>query len=83
MLIGDYQVSRRYTGGGDPGQKLATDANFTVRFKGGTGSFAHDQSQGQGRLKLLGRFHDPASVELANRASGPVVAETVRFVPVE
>ena len=34
-LIGDYDVSVWYTGGSDPGQKLATDANFIVRFKGG------------------------------------------------
>ena len=82
-LIGDYEVSLWYTGGSDPGQKLATDANFTVRFKGGTLSFPIDQSQGQGRWNLLGRFHDPIGVELTNRASGPVVAGTVRFVRVE
>jgi hypothetical protein len=31
------------------GQKLASDANFTVRFKGGTLSIPIDQSHGQGR----------------------------------
>jgi arylsulfatase A-like enzyme len=82
-FIGDYEVSLWYAGGSDPGQKLATDANFTVRFKGGTLSFPIDQSQGQGRWNLLGRFHDPVAVELTNRASGPVVAGTVRFVRVE
>jgi len=82
-LIGDYEVSLWYTGGSDPGQKLASDANFTVRFKGGTLSFPIDQSQGQGRWNLLGRFRDPVDVELTNRASGPVVAGTVRFVRVE
>jgi len=82
-LIGDYEVSLWYTGGSDPGQKLATDANFTVHFKGGTLSFPMDQSQGQGRWNVLGRFHDPAGVELMNRASGPVVAGKVRFVRVE
>ena len=82
-MIGDYEVSLWYTGGSDPGQKLATDANFTVRFKGGTLSFPVDQSQGQDRWNVLGRFHDPVAVELTNRASGPVVAGTVRFVRVE
>jgi arylsulfatase A-like enzyme len=82
-LIGDYEVSLWYTGGSDPGQKLATDANFTVHFKGGTLSFPMDQSQGQGRWNVLGRFHDPVGVELTNRASGPVVAGKVRFVRVE
>jgi hypothetical protein len=62
---------------------LATDANFTVHFKGGTLSFPMDQSQGQGRWNVLGRFHDPVGVELTNRASGPVVAGKVRFVRVE
>ena len=82
-LTGDYDISLRYTGGSEPGTKLATDANFTVRFKGGTLSFPIDQNQGQGRWNLLGRFHDPVAVELTNLASGPVVAGTVRFMRVE
>ena len=82
-LMGDYEISLWFTGGSDPGKNLAADANFTVRFKGGTLSFPIDQSGRQGRWNLLGRFHDPEAVELTNRASGPVVAGTVRFVRVE
>jgi arylsulfatase A-like enzyme len=82
-LIGDYNVSVWYTGGSDLGNQLARDANFTVRFQGGTLSFSIDQSQGQERWNLLGRFHDPIAVELTNRARGPVVAATVRFVRVD
>jgi hypothetical protein len=82
-LIGDYEVSVRYEGGSDPGPRVANDANFTVHFKGAALSFPVDQSQGQGRWNVLGRFHDPVSVELTNRATGPVVAGLVRFVRVE
>lgn len=82
-LIGDYDISLRYAGGTDKEQDLATDANFTVRFRGGTLSFPIDQNQGQDRWQILGRFHDPFAVELTNRASGPVVAGTIRFVRVE
>jgi arylsulfatase A-like enzyme len=83
QLIGDYEVSLWYAGGSDPGQKLATDANYTVRFKGGTLSFPIDQNQGQGRWNILGRFHNPVEVKLTNRADGPVVAGTVRFVRID
>lgn len=82
-LVGDYDISVWYTGGSNPGHKLASDANFTVYFKGGTLSVPVDQSQSQGQWMLLGRFHDPTEVELTNRASGPVAAGTVRFVRVE
>lgn len=82
-LTGDYDISVWYTGGSDPGEKLASDANFTVYFRGGTLSIPVDQSQGQGQWVLLGRFHDPTEVELTNRATGPVVAGTVRFVRIE
>jgi arylsulfatase len=82
-LTGDFDVSVWYSGGTDPGQKLASDANFTVRFKGGSLSIPVDESQWQGSWQPLGRFHDPAEVELTNRATGPVVAGTVRFVRVK
>ena len=55
-LIGNYEVSLWFSGGSDPGQKLATDASFTVRFDGGTLSFPIDQSQGQGALERIGAF---------------------------
>ncbi len=82
-LTGNYDISISYNGGSDPGDKLAADANFTIRFKGGTLSIPVDESRGQGSWMLLGRFNDPVSVELTNRASGPVVAGRVRFVRVE
>jgi arylsulfatase A-like enzyme len=80
-LTGDYEVSVRYAG--PKGQALATDADYTVHFKGGTLSFAFNQNQGQGKWHLLGRFHDPTEVKLTNRADGPVVAGSVRFVRVD
>jgi arylsulfatase A-like enzyme len=78
-MIGDYEISISYGGTGDAAKSLATNANFTVRFKGGTLSFPIDQNRNQGRWNLLGSFHDPLSVELTNRADGPVVAGAVRF----
>jgi arylsulfatase len=79
-LIGDYEISLRFAGGADLGQKAATDANFVVHFKGGTLSFPIDQSQQDERWIPLGRFHDPQAVELTNSANGAVIAGTVRFV---
>ena len=80
-LTGDYEVSVRYAG--TEGQALATDADYTVHFKGGTFSFPINQNQGQGQWHLLGTFHDPTEVKLTNRADGPVVAGSVRFVRVK
>jgi len=82
-LTGEYEISVWYGGTGQAATKQATDANYTVRFKGGSLSFPIDQSQHQGEWHSLGRFHDPVSVELTNRADGAVVAGTVRFVRVE
>jgi hypothetical protein len=81
-MIGDYEISVSYGGTGDATQSLATNANFTVRFKGGTLSFPIDQNLKQGQWNLLGRFHNPVSLELTNRADGPVVAGAARFVKV-
>jgi len=82
-LTGDYEISVWYNGCDDPGPKLASDADFTIRFKGGTISIPVDETQGQGHWQVLGRFHDPVDVELTNLASGPVVAGTVRFARIE
>lgn len=81
-LIGEYEVSVRYgyKGLALQGERLATDAEYTVRFKGGTLSFPVDQNQEQGQWVDLGRFRDPISVELTNRADGLVIAGTARFV---
>ncbi|MEJ2008923.1 MAG: sulfatase-like hydrolase/transferase, partial [Acidobacteriota bacterium] len=81
-LIGEYEISVWYGGTGRAGIKQATDADYTVRFKGGTLSFPMNQNQGQGEWHSLGRFHDPAWVKLTNRADGAVVAGAVRFVRV-
>jgi len=79
-LIGEYEVSIKYGGSDPPGQVFATNANFTVQFKGGTLSFTVDQNQNQGRWNVLGRVYDPIQVGLTNQADGPVVAGAVRFV---
>lgn len=81
-LIGDYDISVRYEGTGQPSQTLARHASFRVNFKGGTLSFPIDENETQGTWVSLGRFHDPVSVVLTNLADGPVVAESVRFVQV-
>jgi arylsulfatase A-like enzyme len=81
-LTGEYEISVRYGGAGMPGMKLADDANYTVRFKGGSLSFPLNQNRGQHDWHVLGRFHDPTMVELTNQADGPVVAGSVRFVRV-
>ena len=80
-LTGEYDISVSYKGA--RGQALATDAGYTVHFKGGTLSFPVNQNQGQGEWHLLGRFHDPREVELTNRANGPVIAGSVRFIRVQ
>lgn len=78
-FIGDYDVSIWYGGIAQPGVQQATNANYTVYFKGGSMSFAVDQTQDQGAWRSLGIFHDPIYVELTNRADGAVVAGAVRF----
>jgi len=82
-LVGEYEISVSYEAGDNPGPKVARNANFMVTFQGGTLSFPVDQSQRQGQWNILGRFHDPVEVKLTNRADGPVVAGTVRFVRIE
>ena len=81
-LTGEYEISVQYGDLGGAGMKQATDADYMVRFKGGSLSFPFNQNQGQGEWHSLGRFHDPVSVELTNRADGAVVAGAVRFVRV-
>ncbi|MGA3327701.1 MAG: sulfatase-like hydrolase/transferase [Terriglobia bacterium] len=76
-LTGDYEISVWY--GSQADQYLATDANFIVHFKGGSLAFPFDQNHNQGQWNLLGRFHDPTSVELNNRANGIVVAGPVKL----
>jgi Sulfatase/Domain of unknown function (DUF4976) len=79
--VGDYEVSVRWKRPEAAGPRLATNANFLVRFKGGSRSFVVDLNNpptGNGWL-LLGEFHDPISVTLSNRADGPIVAGQVLF----
>jgi hypothetical protein len=78
-LTGDYEVSVWYGNIGPADQRLATDANFIVHFKGGSLAFPIDENHNQGQWNLLGRFHDPTDVELTNRANGIVVAGAVKF----
>ena len=77
--IGQYKVSVWYGSISQHGVKQATDANYTVYFRGGSMSFPVDQQEGQGQWHSLGVFHDPTSVKLTNRANGAVVAGAVRF----
>lgn len=81
-FTGSYQVSVRYQRIAHPGVEQATDASYTVYFKGGTMSFPFNQNEGQGEWHTLGVFHSPAYVELTNRAGGAVVAGAVKFVRV-
>jgi hypothetical protein len=82
-LIGEYKISVWHGGTGQPDVKQATNADYIVRFKGGSLSFPLDQNRHQGEWRLLGQFHDPDSVELTNTADGAVVAGAVRFQRVE
>ncbi|MGH9617401.1 MAG: sulfatase-like hydrolase/transferase [Acidobacteriaceae bacterium] len=81
-LIGEYEVSIRYGYQGMtlPGERLATNADYVVRFKGGSLSFPADQNEEQGQWIKLGHFRDPISVELTNRADGLVIAGDARFI---
>ncbi len=79
-LTGVYEISVRYGSAGLAAGEQATNANYVVRFKGGSLSFPIDQNQHQGEWIPLGKFHDPVLVELTNRADGAVVAGSVRFV---
>jgi arylsulfatase A-like enzyme len=79
-LTGEYEISVWFGGVGQAATEQATDANYIVRFKGGSLSYPIDQNHHQGEWVSLGKFHDPVSVELTNRADGPVVAGSVRFV---
>lgn len=44
-LTGKYEISVWYGGTGKPGMQQASDANYIVRFKGGSMSFPIDQNQ--------------------------------------
>lgn len=79
-LIGDYKISVWYGSIEESGIKQATDAAYTVHFKGGSLSFPVDQTQDQGEWRMIGVIHDPTYVELTNRANGAVVAGAVKFV---
>lgn len=82
-LTGEYEIYFRYGGTASANQRLATNANLTVRFKGGSLAFPIDQNQNQGNWNLVGHFDHPVSVTLTNIADGPVVAGSIRFLRVE
>ncbi|HEX5484216.1 MAG TPA: sulfatase-like hydrolase/transferase [Terriglobia bacterium] len=80
-MIGDYEIAVRWKQVAEAGPQLATHAEFLVRFKGGTRSFVvnlSDPPEGNSWL-TLGKFHDPISVKLTNRADGSIIAGRVRF----
>lgn len=78
-FIGEYDISVWYGGTGQTGIKQANDADYVVRFKGGSLAFPVNQNQNQGQWISLGHFYDPLWVKLSNRADGAVVADSVRF----
>ena len=79
-LIGDYKISVWYGSIDQSRVKQATNATYTVHFKGGSLSFPVDQTQDQGEWRVIGIIHDPTYVELTNRANGAVLAGAVKFV---
>jgi hypothetical protein len=48
-LTGEYDIYFKYGGTGQPTQRLANDANLTVKFRQGSLSFSIDQNMNQGR----------------------------------
>jgi arylsulfatase A-like enzyme len=80
-MIGDYEIAVLWMPTPAAGRQLATNANFLVRFKGGTRAFAVNLNSlpKGGKWLTLGEFHDPVSVTLSNMADGPIVAGRVRF----
>ncbi len=78
-FIGEYKISVWYGGISKPGVKQATDASYTVYYRGSSMSFPVNQQKGQGDWHSLGVFDDPTSVKLTNLANGAVVAGAVRF----
>ncbi|MGH9470625.1 MAG: sulfatase-like hydrolase/transferase, partial [Terriglobia bacterium] len=83
-MIGNYEVAVRWRRDKAAGQSLAANADFLVRFKGGSQGVLVDLNNPPKRRKwlVLGAFHDPISVTLSNRADGPIVAVRVRFTQV-
>jgi arylsulfatase len=82
-LTGLYDIYYKYGGAGQQSGKLATNASLTVAFKGSSLSIPIDQNQKQGQWILLGRYDHPRFVKLTNRADGPVVAGSARFLRVD
>lgn len=82
-FIGHYKISVWYGGISKPGVKQATDAGYTVFYRGGSMSLPVNQQKGQGEWHSLGVFHDPMSVKLTNLANGAVVAGAVRLKRVD
>ncbi len=82
---GIYAVSLWY--GDDPNDDHATDASFTVNFKGGSKDFKINLKENQKQWRLLGEFKfskgKSGSVVLTNKANGNVVADAMKFMPVK
>ena len=82
-LVGTYRIGVRYKNPGDVQGKLATNATFLVQFGPQTQSFTVDENQNQNEWNWLGYFHNPISVKLTNRADGPAIGGSVRFLRVD
>jgi arylsulfatase A-like enzyme len=82
-LVGTYRIGVRYQNPGVVQGRLATNATFLVKFGALTQSFSVDENQHQGQWNWLGYFHDPISVKLTDRADGPVIVGSVRFLRVD
>ena len=84
-VAGQYGVEVWY--GPDPNDDHATNARFTVRYAAGRQTFTVNLKQSSGRWNRLGVFRFEAgrsgAVGLSAEADANVVADAVRFVPVE
>jgi hypothetical protein len=81
---GRYQVLVYY--GDDPIKDHATDASFTVKHAGGETTATVSFRENCRKWNSLGEFEfekgEGGSVMLSNAASGHVVADAVKFIPV-
>lgn len=80
---GTYAVYVWY--GNDPAKDHASNAPYTVGYKGGTKEFRVNLKQGTGQWMLLGEFPfakgTKGYVMTSNDANANVVADAVKFVP--
>jgi arylsulfatase A-like enzyme len=63
--------------------EAASDVPFTVATRAGSKTVRVDQTTNTGAWHELGVFREPISVTLTNQASGRVIADAVKFEPVQ